>query len=211
MANRFQIGQYTLGLAVALLSVWLWSDTAWRADLLDVYVIFPLLGLLAFGLMWTHYIVGALRRYLGLSRDSTASYTRATGWIVLALILLHPSLLSLGLWQDGFGLPPASYLNVYRSQSLAVILGSLALCTFIAYELHRWWRARSWWQFVEYAQMIAMSAIFFHGLTLGRISGWRSAVWWGYGLTLLLAGVYTYRYDSNLKRNHHGQSASTKQ
>lgn len=163
---------------------------------LNAYSLFPLLGLTAFTLMWSHYIVGALRLALGESKSVTKSFRVITGWIVLAALLLHPSLLVYSLWRDGFGLPPGSYLDNYVASGLgwAAMLGVLALLVFLAFELHRWFEDRKWWKWIEHLSDIAMLMIILHGLNLGAElqSGWFRALWLFFAATYVIALGFTY-------------------
>lgn len=184
--------------AVMLCAVVVWAGQRIGNGSISAYDIFPLLGLLAFSLMWTHYIVGALRRRARLEQSVNRVYMRVTGVAVLVLLLLHPGLLNFQLRQDGFGLPPESYSAVYPEAMQGVItLGAIALLIFLAFELKRWLEKKAWWPIVEYAQLLAMILIFFHGLTLGRelSVGWYRVVWWLYGISFVAAVVYNYWYD----------------
>ena len=49
---------------VVLLAVLAWLDAGNSFFRLTAFAVFPLLGLIAFSLMWGHYIIGAKRRYL---------------------------------------------------------------------------------------------------------------------------------------------------
>jgi hypothetical protein len=166
----------------------------WQISGITAYQWFPLLGLTAFSLMWGHYIVGALRRYFGVEKAVLSQYFEVTSMVVLFAILLHPGILWLQLWRDGFGLPPKSYLTVYGvgSMKLAVVLGSISLAVFLMFELRRKYGEASWWKYVSYSSDVAMLAIFYHGLTLGGQlqGGWYRALWFAYGITLVLAIGY---------------------
>lgn len=180
---------------VSAVAVWLQSREL--GENITIYDVFPPLGLTAFGLMWTHFVMGALRRYSEAPKRARDVYMTVSMGIVLALIILHPGLLWLGLYLDGFGLPPISYLTAYQSQLLAVLLGSLGLTIFLAFELKRWFGRKKWWRFIEWAQIIGMTAIFFHALQLGNElrTDWYALVWWLYGITLLIAIIYTVIYN----------------
>jgi hypothetical protein len=167
----------------------------WKFNFLDAYVLFPLLGLLAFSLMWSHYVSGAVRQYFQLPPATLKAYFENTSFIVLALILLHPGLLILQRYLDGFGLPPTSYTS-YVGPGLGwiAILGSVSLVAFLLFELRRYFSGRSWWKYILILNDFAMLAIFYHGLRLGgqlQIS-WYRAVWYFYGITLLTVIIYGY-------------------
>jgi hypothetical protein len=184
------------GLTV-FLAVMIWGQTLrWSFGSLSAYSIFPVLGLIAFGLMWTHYMMAVLRQHYGVDKKELSRYFETTSIVVLAAILLHPGLLIFQLWRDGLGLPPNSYLQYYVAPTMqwAVLLGSVSLVIFLLFELRRKFSDRTWWKYVVYAQDGAMIAVYIHGLQLGRHlqSGWFRGVWLFYGISLAIALVYTY-------------------
>jgi hypothetical protein len=195
--------QWVLGIIVIVLAILVWVSVRLNGSgELTVYALFPLFGLIAFSLMWTHYIHGATKRYADQKDDGNDVYWYLSSGIVLACILLHPILLSFGLWRDGQGLPPLSYINAYASMELAILLGSLSLGIFLAFEFHRWFGNRPWWRYVDALQFVAMLAIFVHALSLGGELnvGWFRALWWVYGVTLITAYVYSYIYDKKARK-----------
>ncbi len=204
----FERVQWGLVALTVVLGLGVWAVDNFPLDNLGLYDVFPLLGLLAFGVMWTHFIGGALRRWLGVeTRHEKSMYMTISMGVVLGLIVFHPVLLWIGLWLDGLGLPPMSYVTAYKSQLLAVLLGTVGLCIFLAFELKRWFEKARWWRAVEYLQVAGMVAIFFHALTLGGElrHPWYEVVWWLYGVTLVAATVYTEVYDKQRRRvGEHG-------
>lgn len=185
------------------LAVIAWMQIRFADGELRGYEVFPLLGLVAFSLMWTHYIVGSARRRLGVKKQALRVYSAATSWVVLVCLILHPTLLAYELWRDGLGLPPLSIVSVYSSgiMPFAIIAGSMSLTVFLAFELHRWFRDAAWWKYVEMASVVAMGAIFWHGLQLGgEINTWYRAVWIIYAVTLVVAIVYNHKHDKLTRR-----------
>ena len=194
----FRLIELGLGVAVVLLALVAWATARSHAAVpVTVFDIFPVFGLLAFSLMWAGFVSGALARYLGVRASGKDMYVTLSMGIVLALIILHPGLLWYELWHEGFGLPPVSYLTVYSSQVAAVLMGSVSLCIFLAFELRRWFGKRRWWRYVGYAQYLAMVLIFFHALALGGELGttWFRIVWYFYGMAFIAAAGYNYWYD----------------
>lgn len=197
-----------LGAATVLLALIAWAMPIINSPKLftSLYNLFPILGLVAFSLMWTHYVLGALRRYYKLPSSALHRYSQITGYAVLVAILLHPGLFFLQLYLDGYGLPPASYMTVYPIGTLQlgmVGLGTIALLAFLSFELRRWFKQRSWWKYVEYFNVVAMGMIFLHGLVLGGelMGGWYLVVWYAYGISLLAAVCYT-AYAQRASSNH---------
>ena len=168
------------------------------------YALFPLFGLLAFSLMWTHYAVGAVRRLAGVEKAPLKSYFALTGWAAIVFILLHPSLLIFQLWRDGAGLPPNSYLDyVGPPMKWAVMLGTLSFLLFLSFETKKWFSNKGWWPIIEYGNVVAMFAIIVHSLALGSNlqSGWFRWVWLFYAVSLALSLVYIYvKEDDHMKK-----------
>jgi hypothetical protein len=172
------------------------QQRSWQFGSLSTYTLFPLFGLLAFGLMWSHYVVAAVRKYLALDKKVLKTYIETTSLGVLAMILLHPGLLIWQLWRDGFGLPPGSYITNYVAPGLGwvALLGTVSLLVFIAYELRRVFEDRPWWKYIQYASDAAMLAIFYHSLRLGSTlqNDWLRGVWYIYAASFLLVLIYLY-------------------
>ncbi len=209
--QQYQPVAWLLGLVACLLSIIAWGDSlSWQLTPLSAYLVFPLLGLLAYGLMWSSYVIGTLRDLFGLPDAHFTTYLKVVGWAVLALICLHPGLLIYQRFQDGFGLPPGSYESyVAPGLGWVTLLGTASLLIFLAYELYRFFGDRSWWHYVQTAGDLAMLAIFYHGLRLGTQinSGWFRWVWWFYGITLvaILARSYFLKYRHRKAKAHQNQ------
>lgn len=176
-----------------------WGEAnQWQFSTLSLYAIFPLLGLIAFSILCSQYIVLAVARLCTVSTKYLTHYFSITGWLFLVAIFLHPSLLIWQLWRDGFGLPPESYLQHYIVPGLewAALLGTLSFLVFLTYEMRRWYKDRAWWKFIAYASDIAAVAIFVHSLKLGTTlqTGWFRDIWISYGVTLIAALIYLRVY-----------------
>ncbi len=178
--------------AVVLPAFIAWGDGFdWKIEALGIYSVFPLLGLLAWSIMWTHYAYGALT-LAGTRLKSNVMYRKTTGYAVLGLILLHPGLLAIAQWDSARRLPPGSYSDfVGPALITSVILGEIALAIFLSYEVFERLRnkpaLRRHWKWVSLLQMLAMSLIFFHSLRLGSTlqAGWFRYYWIALGLLLI--------------------------
>ncbi len=193
--RNFNILCWTLSLAVVSVSIIVWGESFnWSLSKLTAYKLFPVLGLLAFGLMWTHYIVAVLRHHLKLDKTTISSWYDSTSILVLVLILSHPLILMIQLSKDGYGFGTPAVANEYAPQDLkwAVYIASVALIIFLSYELRRWFKNRKWWLWIELLSDAGMVLIFIHGLKLGRHlqSGWFPAIWLLYGVTLIFSIIY---------------------
>lgn len=193
-ASQFIV--WGLTATAVLLAVLAWGQSLhWQLGQATTYVWFPLFGLLAFSILWSQYMVLALRRRGALEPTGLDRYFSVTGWMVLAAILLHPGLLAWRLWRDGLGLPPGSELRfVMPGLGWVVILGMINLTILLLFELHRVFAKRPWWRYVTCLVDLVMLSIFYHGLRLGPQThqGWYHYVWWFYGVTLILALGYLY-------------------
>lgn len=185
--------EWGLGVFVVVSTLVVWAMNTSFTGGITVYDIFPPLGIVAFGLMWTHFVMSALRRYAHVTSARDNAYSAISMGLVLGLIIMHPLLLWIALYNDGLGLPPQSYYMVYKNEAIAVTLGSIGLTIFLAYEFKRFFGNRSWWKYVDYAQIVGMIAIFIHGIGLGRdIQLGYLPIWIFYGLTLVAAVTYSY-------------------
>lgn len=197
MTSRLcKIVAWSMSLTVCILAIAAWGDSYnWHLLPLSTYLVFPLLGLLAFSIMWSHYIAGALREFFGLSKGVLGGYFEATSLAVLVLICLHPGLLIYQRFRDGYGLPPGSYESyVAPGLGWVTLLGTASLLVFLAYEFRRVYGKRTWWHYVQRASDAAMLAIFYHGWRLGGQlqMGWFRYVWLFYGVTLIVVLVRSY-------------------
>lgn len=195
LRTKFQAISFIFTGFVWVLAFIAWGNiNQWQFSGLTSYTVFPLLGLTAFSILWSQYVALTFSRFLGITTGALARYFSITGWLFLVAIFLHPGLLVFQLWQDGFGLPPASYLNHYVAPGLgwAALLGSVSFLVFLAFELRRWYSDRMWWRYIAYITDIAALLIFIHGLKLGSTlqQGWFYYVWIFYGVTLFLMLVW---------------------
>ncbi len=191
---------WILSLTVALLALIAW----WQGLLvpfsrLTVYDIFPLFGMVAFSLMWTHYIVGGLRHYTDFDRTRLNAFYNSTAAVVLGALLLHPGLIIWQTWRDGIGLP-INY--VAPDLRLFVVLGVVGWLVFMLFEFKEVYGKRLWWHYIERANELAMIAILVHGFVLARdrLPGWYMLIWIFYGLTFAAAVAY----DAAKRRNQTG-------
>lgn len=193
--NRLQLAAYSLTSLTLLLAIIVWGQSnGWNLTHLSSYQVFPVLGLLAFSIMWSQYMMEALRNFRPQLAD-IANYFKRTSWVVLVLILLHPGLLIFQRFRDGYGLPPGSYTSyVAPMQKWIVLLGSVSLLIFIAFEFKKFFQKHGVWHYVQILNDIAIAAIFYHALRLGTQlhQQWYQIIWYIYGVSLLAALAYKY-------------------
>jgi len=200
--NQLQKTAWGLSTSVALLAIFRWGQLyQWQID--SSYQWFPLFGLLAFSLMWSHYIMRVIRQMSGIDRLALKTYFEVTSFIVLASILIHPGLLAWSLWRDGLGLPLGSYFNyIGPALKLYILMAETALLIFLAYELRRWFSKKKWWPLVAHLSDLAMILILLHSLKLGSHlqHGWFRGVWYFYGASYFVAlgYIYYHKYRASL-------------
>jgi hypothetical protein len=182
--------------AVLITAFLAWSNSfSWNFNNLSIYLIFPIFGLAAFGIMWSQYLMATIVKIIGSSGNKLTSYFNITGWMVLFFIVIHPGLLSFRLWRDGGGIPPSSEWHfVMPTLHAALLVGMCAWLIFLAYELRRKLSKYGWWKYMEYLIDVAILGVFYHSLKLGSQthSGWFGIVWRFYGASLILMLVYRY-------------------
>jgi hypothetical protein len=195
--KKVQIAAWSISFASVTLAIIVWGQhLRWHIIGSSTYLLFPIFGLVAFSLLWSQYISSATRQYFKLDRAALASYFKVNGYLVLAAILLHPGLLIWQLWRDGGGFPPGSYLHyVLPGLKFAVILGTINLTILLLFETRRVFAKYPWWQYFRCIVDLVMFSVFYHALRLGTQlhTGWYRKVWYFYGLTLLIALIYTYK------------------
>lgn len=194
--RNLQIIAWGTSIVVTAIAVVAWADNYdWQFAGMGTYQLFPLFGLLAFSIMWSHYIVSAVRQYFQVDSKALSHYFEVTAAVVLTSILLHPGLLLWQLWRDGLGLPPGSAkIYVGAAAYWAIWLGIIAWTAFIAYEFRRFFGKKKWWPVVQHASDVGMALIFIHALKLGGAlhPGWFRNVWYLYGVGLVAAVAYGY-------------------
>ncbi len=197
MKTRYvQVFAWSLSVLVAILAFVAWGQgILWQFSGLGSYQLFPLFGLLAFSLMWSHYIASVARQHFKVDKEALRTYFEVTSFAVLCAILVHPGLLAWQLWRDGVGLPPGSeLLYVDPKHKIFILFGMTALLIFLAYEFRRVFHDKSWWKYVQYLSDVAMVLIFLHSLKLGSQlqTGWLVPIWYFYGVTLFICLGYIY-------------------
>jgi hypothetical protein len=145
----------------------------WDLSKLLTLSAFPLLGLWAWGIMWTHYVLECLRN-LSEKFQNNAAYQKISGVLVLLFLFLHPGLLALQQFRLTEKLPPDSYFSyVSSSQEVFILFGIISVLIFLSFEVFNRIKETPFmqrnWRWVSLSQMVAMTLIFFHGLGIGSI------------------------------------------
>ncbi len=159
---------------VTIVPLLFWGNSrGWVFAGMNALSLFPILGVLAWGIMWTHFAIGSIRIvYPEIPKNIL--YSKISGYLVLLLILLHPNLLVIGQWKTRGLLPPGSlYGYVNSSLKIFIFFGTLSLLTFLSYEIFERMKSKRWvknnWRWISLSQVVAMSLIFVHALALGGL------------------------------------------
>jgi hypothetical protein len=201
--NKFVWSIFALAIILPFIA---WSAMlGWDYSTVDLYTFFPLLGITAWMIMWTHFVSGAVRiRNPHLKKP--AYYSKVSGYLVLAAILLHPGILALAQYQNEAGLPPASFFSYLGdSARIAVLYGSISLLVFLSFEFFDRMRHKQWVKqanlWISLSQSAAMILIFIHGLRIGpTITGWFVYVWLLFGAVLLPCMYIIHENDLKQRR-----------
>jgi predicted heme/steroid binding protein len=180
-----------IGVSAAAIAAW---ANAMSGHTVSIIAIAGLLGLVAFSLMWVHFVSDAIRD-IWLKDESAGEQYTITRWIILGAILLHPSLIVLYLYQNNYGLPPESYESYLGEAKVPfVFLGILALTVFLAFECKKWLVRHNLWRYILHANFLAMFAVLIHGFQLGNVMAatWYFVLWCLYGLTFVAVAIWWY-------------------
>ena len=192
IANRnYRWFSWVLFVIILILPFIAWYDTlSWKFSHVTAFSLFPLLGLWAWSIMWTHYSLGTLRILNPILKKDT-SYATTTKFLVLGMIVLHPGLLIWRQWDKLGLLPPGSYYSyVGNSMKVFITFGVVALLLFLSFDILERFRnytiIKHNWFWISISQMIAMSLIFVHSMKLGNtINGWFEFYWFALGMLLI--------------------------
>ena len=184
--------EYSVFPLVAL-SVYVWgSALEWKLEDLSALSVFPVLGLVAFTVMWWHFLLGFVKD-LSPSFVKIKNLHKTSSILVFFLIILHPLLLAFYGVSNNIDQPPELFfLYVGESNKFYIVLGYLALTIFLLYDLARWLKnkavVKNNWLIVDSIDDVAFVAIFFHSLMIGSHvqTGWFKYLWIFYGVSGLI-------------------------
>lgn len=173
------------------------AEWAWNSTLL--VELFPVFGFLAFGLLWLHAISGVFEPWLRQHIDFD-SYVNSTASLILISLILHPLLLLIALKFDFGSL-------WFSTNSFYIRLAVIAWLLLITYDIAKPLKKRygffaRHWNKILLISTIGFLLTFFHSLGIGDDlqQGPLRIVWIGYGVTAILATIYTYGIKNFYKR-----------
>lgn len=174
------------------------GNISWFFSLTVIFNLFPLFGLAAFTLLWLHAISGAfepwLRKYIDFDQ-----FVWITSILIFICIILHPLILLINV---GFNFSPI-FLYGKLSIWLAIIGWLLLIVYDIGKLLKKKYRffARNWNKILLISN-IGFLLTFFHSLGIGDDlqSGPLRIIWIFYGITAIIAIIWTYGIDRSWQK-----------
>src|SRR3989344_2868338 len=167
---------------------WQNSPIAFGSGFLET--LFPYFGLLAFTLLWIHSMLGVfepwLRKYISFDK-----FVDITAVIILVSIILHPLLLLMSV--------KFNISNVFLYYGATYIwFAIIAWILLITYDIGKALKGYAFfsrnWQNILTISTIGFLLAFFHSLAIGSDLQQNPlrAIWIFYGVTAILATIYTY-------------------
>lgn len=143
-----------------------------------------LLGVVAFSLMWVHYVADAITPRSEGEQSKDLQYI-VSRYAVLFAILSHPFLINYYLVTNNFGFPPDGYQALLGELAAVVLLGWIALAAFLLFELRA--KLRRFDRYIFHLNIIAMFLVLVHGFLIGMVimETWFVWLWW------MMLAVYT--------------------
>ncbi len=179
-----------------LLPLWLrFKNLTWSSELILINL-FPFFGLAAFSILWLHALSGVFEPWLRKHFDFD-QFIHITSMLVLFFIVLHPMLLFI---QIDFKLP-----SLFTNHKLAIWLAAIGWFLLITYDIGKALKkydffVRNWTNILTIST-IGFLLTFFHSLMIGSDlqTGPLRSIWIFYGITAILATIYTYGIKRFLK------------
>ncbi|MDP4001425.1 MAG: hypothetical protein Q8P69_00020 [bacterium] len=174
------------------------GNMSWTLNSFLIFNLFPIFGLLAFTLLWLHAISGAfeswLRKYIDFDQ-----FVQNTSILILVSIILHPLLLLIPV---GF-----NFNQVFTYGEKYIWLAIIGWFLLITYDIAKLLKGKYDFFVKNWTNILIISNIgflitFFHSLGVGDDlqSGLLRTIWIFYGITAIVAIVYTYgikKYRAN--------------
>lgn len=160
-----------------------------------------LLGVVAFSLMWVHYVADLIAPRPDDAKDVQYVISR---YAVLLAILVHPFLINYYLVTNNFGFPPQGYEALLGDLAAVVLLGWIALAAFLLFELRS--KLKRFDRKIFHANIIAMFLVLIHGFMIGMVlmDTWYASVWWILlvAFTVAVLARYSKYYETNTTRKY---------
>ncbi len=166
-------------------------NTEWTLNLKDfIRNLYPLLGLVAFSTLWLHAISGVFEEWL-VKNFNLDRFINITVTLILVCFVLHPVLLLISV---GF-----SFTTIFSfGDADDIWFGIVGFLLLITYDIGKALKKHNLfvrhWNKILIISTIGFLLIFPHSLALGGDlqTGLLRKVWIFYGVTAILATIYTY-------------------
>ncbi len=175
------------------------STIDWRLGSSSLVSLFPLFGLAAFSILWLHAISGVFEKWLRQYIDFDF-YVQVTSTLVLLSIILHPLLLLIVLKFNFIDL-------LHSAQPLYIALAISGWLLLISYDITKPLKKKFKFFSRNWSKILLISNIgflltFFHSIGAGDNlqSGPLRTLWIFYGVTAILAIIYTYGIDRSWQK-----------
>ena len=172
---------------VVLLPLYIWADfLSWNFMRVNFSTVFPLLGLLAYSILWLQMLVVSVLR--SLPTGFRNNFFFISGLVFLLLIIAHPLLLSIS--QSQINQTIVDYVGDTRK--IFITLALTAWLIYILYEIFskfkKWRYFRNSMKVFKYLNYVAFYLIFFHSINLGTHlqGGILVFIWYFYAVSGLL-------------------------
>jgi hypothetical protein len=151
--------------------------------------IFPSFGIAAFAMLWLHSISGVFEPWLRKNFDFD-KFVHNTATLILISIILHPLLLLVNV--------NFNFTRIFGYGADDIWLGIIGWLLLIIYDITKPLKKYNFfaknWENILLISTIGFLLTFFHSLGVGGdlVSGPLKTIWIFYGITAILATIYTY-------------------
>ncbi|MCR4279491.1 MAG: hypothetical protein NUV78_02000 [Candidatus Zambryskibacteria bacterium] len=162
--------------------------------------LFPFFGLLAFTLLWLHAMSGVFEEWLR-EKFEFDKFVHWTAIIILVSMILHVLMLLV--------ITRFNISSLFEHNPAAIFLGIVGFVLLLTYDVGKIFRSREFfvrhWDKTLVVSTIGFIFIFFHSLMIGSDlqQGFMRWLWIFYGVTAILATIYTYGIKRFTKRSSH--------
>jgi hypothetical protein len=176
-------------LLILSIPIYIWGQSfGWDFSVLSLFLLFPILGMLAFSVMWTQTAVGCFSNYFSKYFNLDIFYAKS-GLAVLILFLSHPAIAIIALLNTTGSANP--FQLVSDSQGIFLILAMISFIIFLSFELTLRWKTNTLAKikpWIENASYIGIILVWVHSLNIGSHtgSGWFHYLWLFYGISAII-------------------------
>lgn len=189
---KHNLKKYTLTILAYLAVLYpLWVSAGgmgWSFSSGVIMNFFPLFGIAAFTIMWLHVVSEPFQAWLGQYFDREKFVDR-TSYLVLVCIIMHPLLVLISIKFN---------VMMLLQGGIYIWLAILGFFLLIIFDIGKFLQKKEFffrhWNKILFLSTIGFLLIFFHSLGIGSNlqSGFLRKLWIFYGVTGIIATIYTY-------------------